>query len=102
MQSQRSSLLFLLCSDLASIIVPPRDDVSRPMAGARFFDKVNLQFRRCELGLVTQQRIRASKRVQPTDQSDSRLPESDHAMLKINIPQHSRGLMIAAERAVSS
>jgi hypothetical protein len=33
--------------------------------------------------------------------SDSRLPESEHAMSRINIPQHSEGLTIAAERAVS-
>jgi hypothetical protein len=45
--------------------------------------------------------VLAAKRGQRPDQSDSRLPESEHAMLKINIPQHSRGLMIAAERAGS-
>jgi hypothetical protein len=44
--------------------------------------------------------VLAAKRVQRPDQSNSRLQESDHAMLKINIPQHSRGLMIAAKRAV--
>ena len=43
----------------------------------------------------------AAKRVQCPDQSNSRLPESRHAMLRINIPQHSRGLVIASERAVS-
>jgi hypothetical protein len=43
----------------------------------------------------------AAKRVQRPGQSNSRLQESEHAMLKINIPQHSRGGMIAAERAVS-
>jgi hypothetical protein len=44
-------------------------------------------------------KARAAKRVQRPDQSDSRLLESEHAMLKINIPQHSRGPMIDAERA---
>ncbi len=34
--------------------------------------------------------VLAAKCVQRPGQSNSRLPESDHAMLKINIPQHSQ------------
>jgi hypothetical protein len=42
----------------------------------------------------------AAKRVEPSRAINSRLPESEHAMFRFNIPQHSRGLTIVVERAV--
>ncbi|MFI4994856.1 MAG: hypothetical protein ACHQAQ_03615 [Hyphomicrobiales bacterium] len=50
-------------------------------------------------GLRGARQALAATRIQRLDEINSRLPESKLAMLKINIPQHSEGRMIAAERA---
>jgi hypothetical protein len=112
MQSRRPNPSSLLRSHHASITMHPRDEVPQPMAGARSLTSESVAgalrafagraaaISRYSNSLVdpdlrgtgpgTCNEALATKRVQRPDQSNSRLPESEHAMLKINIPQHSR------------